>query len=68
MSKKEKTMYITKEFLSLKEVADFLGLKYHHTRKLLLADSTLVCYCYGRTKRWKLSDIINFRESHQVGA
>ena len=61
-------MDITKEFLSLKEVADFLGLKYHHTRNLLLADSMLVCYCYGRTKRWKLSDIIYFRERHQVGA
>lgn len=55
-------MDITKEFLSLKEVADFLGLKYHHTRNLLLADSMLVCYCYGRTKRWKLSDIIYFKQ------
>ena len=44
-------MDITKEFLSLKEVADFLGLKYHHTRNLLLADVK-----YGHT-------VFNFSEN-----
>lgn len=57
-----------KKFLSIKEVADFLGLKYHHTRNMLLADSLLVCYEYGRTKRWELNDIIAFRERHAIGA
>lgn len=38
-------------YLSIKEAADFLGLKYHHTRNLLYQDTTLVCYSYGRTKR-----------------
>lgn len=55
-------------YLSIKEAADFLGLKYHHTRNLLYQDTTLVCYSYGRTKRWKLSDIIDFRERHMIGA
>lgn len=58
----------SKQFLSLKEVANFLGLKYHHTRNLLLSDSLLVCYAYGRTKRWELNDIIAFRERHAIGA
>ena len=67
-------------YLSIKEAADFLGLKYHHTRNLLYQDTThhtrnllyqdttLVCYSYGRTKRWKLSDIVDFRERHMIGA
>ncbi len=56
------------EFLTLKEVADFLGLKYHHTRKLLLADPILKCYQYGTKRMWKLSDIIDFQERHLLVA
>lgn len=55
-------------YLCLKEVADFLGLKYHHTRNLLYADSELKCYSYGRIKRWELNDIIAFKERHAIGA
>ncbi len=61
-------MIIKKEFLSIKEVVDFLGLKYHHTRNLLYADLELKCYGYGRTKRWKLNDIIAFQERHLLVA
>ncbi len=39
------------EYLGIKEVAELLGLKYHHTRNLLYADEELKCYSYGRTKR-----------------
>lgn len=59
-------MNISEQFLSIKGVANFLGLKYHHTRKLLLSDPLLKCYSYGRTKRWKLSDIIDFQERHLI--
>ena len=57
-----------KNFLSIKEVAELLGLKYHHTRKLLYADTELQCYGYGRTKRWALADIIAFQERHLLVA
>lgn len=53
-----------KNYLSIKEVAEFLGLKYHHTRNLLLADKQLKYYVYGKTKLWKLSDIIDFQHRH----
>ena len=56
------------KFLTIKEVADFLGLKYHHTRKLLLADSTLNCHQYGNKRMWKLSDIVAFQEKHLIAA
>jgi len=56
------------QFLTIKEVADFLGLKYHHTRKLLLADSTLNCHQYGNKRMWKLSDIVAFQEKHLIAA
>lgn len=66
--RKEQNMQNNEKFLSIKEAADFLGLKYHHTRKLLLKDSLLVCYEYGRTKRWELNDIIAFKERHATRA
>ena len=53
-------------FLTIQQVADFLGLKYHHTRKLLLADSTLNCHQYGNKRMWKLSDIVAFQEKHFI--
>ena len=56
------------KFLTIKEVADFLGLKYHHTRKLLLSDPILQCHQYGTKKMWKLSDIIAFQERHLIAA
>ena len=56
------------QFLTIKEVADFLGLKYHHTRKLLLADSTLNCHQYGNKRMWKLGDIVAFQEKHFIAA
>ena len=55
-------------FLTIQQVADFLGLKYHHTRKLLLADSTLNCHQYGNKRMWKLSDIVAFQEKHFITA
>lgn len=59
---------VKEQFLTIKEVADFLGLKYHHTRKLLLADSTLNCHQYGNKRMWKLSDIVAFQEKHLIAA
>ena len=59
---------VKEQFLTIKEVADFLGLKYHHTRKLLLADSTLNCHQYGNKRMWKLSDIVAFQERHLIAA
>lgn len=59
---------VKEQFLTIKEVADFLGLKYHHTRKLLLADSTLNCHQYGNKRMWKLSDIVAFQEKHFIAA
>ena len=59
---------VKEQFLTITEVADFLGLKYHHTRKLLLADSTLNCHQYGNKRMWKLSDIVAFQEKHFIAA
>ena len=64
--RKEDKMNSQDVYLGIKEVAELLGLKYHHTRNLLYADEEFKCYSYGRTRRWKLSDIIAFREKHLV--
>lgn len=68
MNRKGNTMDKKDIYYTIQQVADFLGLKYHHTRKLLLADSELECYGYGRKKLWKLSDIIAFKERHLLVA
>lgn len=58
------TVEQTNELMTLKEVADFLGLDYFHTRKLLLDDNTIGCYEYGRKRLWRRVDIVSYREKH----
>ena len=66
--KKEIFMEDKEIYLCIQQVADFLGLKYHHTRKLLLADPTLNCYQFGNKRMWLLSDIVAFQERHLIAA
>ncbi len=54
------------EFMTLIEVAEFLGLDYFHARKILLSDNSLGYYEYGRKKLWKRSEIVAFRQKHYV--
>ncbi len=58
----------TENFLTITDMANFLGLKYHHTRKLLLADPELKCYSYGTKRLWKLDDIEAFKQRHIIAA
>ena len=51
-------------YLTLYEVAEVLGLKYHHARKLLLKDTTIGFYEYDGKRVWAKSDIIAYRDRH----
>lgn len=55
---------LEKAYLTLYEVAETLGLKYHHARKLLLKDTTIGFYDYGGKRVWAKADIIAFRDRH----
>ncbi len=57
---------IEKAYLTLKEVAEMLGLKYSHIRKLLLQDTSIGFYDYEGKRLWAKADIITFRDRHFV--
>lgn len=57
---------LEKAFLTLYEVAELLGLKYHHTRKLLLNDSSIGFYDYNGKRVWAKTDVEKFRDKHFV--
>ena len=51
-------------YLTLYEVANLLGLKYHHARKILLSDTTIGFYEYDGKRVWAKADILAFRDKH----
>lgn len=53
-------------YLTLKEVAQLLGLKYHHARKLLLEDTSIGFMQYNRKRLWLKSDILLYMQRHMV--
>jgi len=55
---------LDKAYLTLYEVAEFLGLKYHHARKILLNDTSIGHYDYAGKRLWAKTDIIAFRDNH----
>ena len=55
---------LEKAYLTLCEVAELLGLKYHHARKILLNDTTIGYYDYAGKRVWAKTDILAFRDRH----
>ena len=55
-----------KDTVSTKEVAEILGLKYHHARLLLYNCKTIGCYNYGKVKRWVLKDVLAYKQNHYI--
>ena len=55
---------LEKAYLTLYEVAEMLGLKYHHARKILLNDDTIGFYDYYGKRVWAKTDILAFRDRH----
>ncbi len=54
------------EAITLKEVAEILGLKYHHTRKILLNTPSIGYYDYGGKRLWNKKDVLEYQSQHYV--
>lgn len=54
------------EAIPLKEVAEILGLKYHHTRKILLNTSSIGYYNYSGKRLWNKEDVLEYKRKHYV--
>ena len=61
-----KTKANEKKFLTQKEAADLLGLKYNYARKLLLQDMSIGFYDYQGKRLWARCELIAFRDKHYV--
>lgn len=53
-----------KVLITLKQVAEILGLKYHYTRKLMLNEKSIGFVNYGGKKLWVRDEIIRYKEAH----
>lgn len=53
-----------KVLITLKQVAEILGLKYHYARKLMLNEKSIGCVNYGGKKLWVRDEIIRYKEAH----
>ena len=56
----------TKQYMTISEVAAYLGIDYFHAYKLLNEDNTMSYLKYGRKKVWLFADIENVRLKHLV--
>ena len=56
----------TKQYMTISEVAAYLGIDYFHAYKLLNEDNTMSYLKYGRKKVWLFTDIENFILKHLV--
>lgn len=56
----------TKQYMTINEIAEYLGIDYFHAYKLLNADKTMSYHQYGRKKVWSFTDIEQFRLRHLV--
>ena len=52
------------QYVTIPEIAVILGLKYHHTRKMLLGETSLGFYDYNGKKVWVLDDILRYKKTH----
>lgn len=53
-----------KALITLKQVAEILGLKYHYARKLMLNEKSIGFVDYGGKKLWVRDEIIRYKEAH----
>lgn len=54
------------EAIPLKMVAEILGLKYHHTRKILLNTPSIGYYDYGGKRLWNKEDVLEYKRKHYI--
>ncbi len=55
-----------RQYMTISEVAAYLGIDYFHAYKLLNEDNTMSYLKYGRKKVWLFTDIENFRLKHLI--
>lgn len=53
-----------KMLITLKQVAEILGLKYHYARKLMLNEKSIGFVNYGGKRLWVRDEIIKYKEAH----
>lgn len=55
-----------KVLITLKQVAEILGLKYHYARKLMLNEKSIGFVDFGGKKLWVKDEIIKYKEAHYI--
>ena len=55
-----------KALITLKQVAEILGLKYHYARKLMLNEKSIGFVNYGVKKLCVKEEIIKYKEAHYI--